>query len=84
MRALALFQRALLLDSGDVMVVKIEEPDIWSGELSLTNDIKFMSAKRKERLKKILLSISDYVKEVYIINDKVKPSRYQSVFTKQL
>lgn len=65
MNAKIVFQRAMLLPDKITLVVKIAEPDIWTGELRLTNGIKDMSEKRKKMLKDMLIKCSEFITEVY-------------------
>lgn len=60
-----IFQRAMLLPDKITLVVRLSEPDIWTGELRLTNGLRDMSEKRKKMLKDMLLRCSEYITEVY-------------------
>ena len=60
-----IFQRAMLLPDKITLVVKLSEPDTWTGELRLTNGLRYMSEKRKKMLKDMLLRCSEYITEVY-------------------
>jgi len=74
MKTTALFAKALILTDKEHLVIifetegseKKEEPAML-GEIRLSNSIRFMSEMQKVRLKKVLISISKYVTETYII-----------------
>ena len=65
MNTVIIFQRAMLLPDKITLIVKMSEPDVWTGELRLTNGLKYMSKKRQKDLKAMLLRCSQYIIEVY-------------------
>ena len=73
MKTTDLFAKALILNNKEHLVIKFEtegsekkkEPAM-SGEIRLSNSVRFMSEMQKARMKKVLISISQYVTETYI------------------
>jgi hypothetical protein len=69
MKTVALFAKAIILHDDEVIVITFDNKDI-SGEVRLSNMIRYASEQQKERIKKVLLAISHAVIDIHYTTRK--------------
>ena len=67
MKPVALFAKAICLSNKEQLVIKFTNEPLFSGEIRLSSDVKWLSEAHKKAIKKVLNAISQYVTETYII-----------------